>query len=139
MKKSGFTFIELLVVTTIIILLTSIALVSYQAAERRARDDKRQADLEQFRSALEMIRSDVGYYPYNNNCLPPASGAWDCEGTTYMNEVPQDPKGYKYYYNSSDGSDYTLCARMETSNIQNGCSGDPDCGGKTCNYHVSSP
>ncbi len=138
MKQKGFTFIELLVVTTIIILLSSVALVSYQAAERRARDDKRQADLEQFRSALEMIRSDIGNYPYNT-CLPPSSGAWICNGTTYMNEVPQDPKGYKYYYNSADGSSYILCARVESSNIQNDCSGNPDCGGKICNYHILSP
>ena len=146
--KKGFTFIELLVVTTIIILLSSVALVSYQSAGRKARDDKRKADLEQIRSVLEMIRSDIGCYPYNDGgtcraCLPPASGAWTCNGVTYMHEFPQDPKGGQhYYYYSANGADYVLCAALESSGNRNGCPRNPRCGNNwhtICNYHLSPP
>ena len=59
----GFTMIELLVAATILSILAAIGLVSFNSANVRARDGKRKADLEQARSALELYRSDVGYYP----------------------------------------------------------------------------
>ncbi|MCL4208570.1 hypothetical protein KJZ63_02975, partial [Patescibacteria group bacterium] len=54
----GFTMIELLVVTTIIIILTSIGLVSYTSANRSARNGKRKADMEMVRQALVLYRTD---------------------------------------------------------------------------------
>lgn len=66
-KHAGFTMIELLVVATIIILLSAIGLVSFSQANKRARDGKRKADLEQARSALELYRSDNGFYPATNS------------------------------------------------------------------------
>ena len=59
MKKiSGFTLLELLVVISLIGLLTAIAAVNFQSTNQRARDGKRQADLEQMRTALEIARAD---------------------------------------------------------------------------------
>ncbi len=145
MKQAGFTFIELLVVTTIILLLSAAALVSYQSAQRRARDNKRQADLEQFRSALEMIRSDLGCYPYADGgscqqCIPPSSGTWSCNGVTYMKAVPQDPTpNRRYYYHSNNGSDYSLCAAMELTQDESGSCSGGNCGNAACNYQVGAP
>ena len=65
MKKSlkGFTLIEILVVATIIGLLASGAIVSYQQLLKQSRDAKRKTDLEQVRAALEMYRSNEDTYP----------------------------------------------------------------------------
>lgn len=63
MKQKGFTLIELLVVIAIIVVLSTVAMTSYRSASIRARDSRRQADVQQVRSALELYRTDKGYYP----------------------------------------------------------------------------
>ncbi len=127
MKKKGFSLIELLVVATIIIVLTTIGLVSYQIANVRARDTKRKADLEQIRAALEMYRTENGLYPATKEALE----------TDYIKDLPTDPKSYTYYYvrNVSTYA-YTLDAYLEgggTDTADNcGAPGD-------CNYRVENP
>ena len=61
-KNKGFTLIELLVVISIIGLLSTIVLVSLNAAREKARDVNRKTDLRQLRTALEMLYDDVGSY-----------------------------------------------------------------------------
>jgi len=135
MKKKGFTLIELLVVSTIIIVLMSIGIVSYRGAQKKSRDAKRKADLEQVRSALEMYRSDKGSYP---------SGDWSdmissLRADNYLRTEPTDPKeGYNYYYNRPNDYTYNLCAYLETE-TGGGCSDSPTCGLETCNYQVTNP
>jgi prepilin-type N-terminal cleavage/methylation domain-containing protein len=58
MKKRGFTLIELLVVIAIIGMLTSIVLVSMGGARKKARDARRQSDLRQVATAMEMAYDD---------------------------------------------------------------------------------
>jgi prepilin-type N-terminal cleavage/methylation domain-containing protein len=48
-SKGGFTMIELLVVTTIIIVLSTIGLISFRQTGMNARNGKRKADLENIR------------------------------------------------------------------------------------------
>lgn len=134
-NKKGFTFIELLISVAIILLLTSAAVVFYQPANKKARDNKRKTDLEQIRAALEMYRADNDLYPV---------GGWSTmtnalSGGNYLNDIPQDPKAYSYYYNSDDGLSYSLCAFFESG-------GDDDCGdncnapgGQECNYKLTNP
>ncbi|PJC42609.1 MAG: hypothetical protein CO040_03550, partial [Candidatus Pacebacteria bacterium CG_4_9_14_0_2_um_filter_36_8] len=62
-KKNGFSMIELLVVTTIMIILTTIALVSYRQATQNSRNAKRKTDMEIVRQQLILYRSDNGCYP----------------------------------------------------------------------------
>ncbi len=134
-QNFGFTLIELLVTMTIVAVLLSIALVSYQGARKSARDGKRKADLEQIRSALEMCRSDTGVYPdtiYSNiTCGTPAK--------TYLSGTPKDPStGSNYYYLGATNT-YTLCAYLEIGGVDGSC-GTASCGpGKTCNYIVKNP
>lgn len=61
--KKGFTLIELLVVITIIAIIASIGLISYQKVSQSGRDSKRQADLKQVQSALEQYFADQFFYP----------------------------------------------------------------------------
>ncbi len=79
--NKGFTFIEILVVVTIIGVLASMGIVSYQSANKKSRDGKRKADFEALRSALEMHRADNGYYPAALSTLT----------TDYLNQIPTPP------------------------------------------------
>ena len=119
-NKKGFTFIEILVVVTIIGILAAIGLVSYQAVNKKSRDGKKKADLEQIRAALEMYRSDSvsGNYP---------ALLTDLE-TTYIYSLPSPPPhsqttggtdmtDYQQGY-SGNGcvlpcSNYQICLKLE--------------------------
>ncbi len=157
--KKSFTLIEILVVATIIGLLASIGAVSYTQFVKQSRDAKRKADLEQIRAAIEMYRSNKGYYPTTANftfssCTSP--GSVSDGSSTYLSKAPNDPKcstTYYYYYEALPDSpsacdnvapptgsyctDYTIAARLESTT---GCSlslGVDSCGtANACNYCV---
>ncbi|EKE14300.1 MAG: hypothetical protein ACD_12C00582G0002 [uncultured bacterium] len=135
--KNGFTLIEILVVTTIIVLLTATAVVTYTSFLKQSRDAKRKADLEQIRAALEMYRS-------NNDAYYPGTMTGDCPNSVYdiytapvkyIENMPFDPKsgsGYYYRCNISTG-DYTLGAYLESGS--GSCLGTCKTGVQ-CNYCV---
>lgn len=110
-QQLGFTMIELLVVTTIIIVLTAIGLVSYTSANRNARNGKRKADLEMVRQALVLYRTDNGSYPSGsvfNNMMTTIS---DYTSATTVTD-PKNEGVYVYSY-TSDGIEFTLSAYLE--------------------------
>lgn len=126
----GFTLVELLVVITIIALLTTMGMIGYTNATRKSRDGRRQADLEQIRTALELYRSDNSAYPDD----------WaDLVTEEYIREIPEDPKGFSYVYvPDTDNLGYDLCAHLETGDTTDDCGGAEACGDE-CNYRVQSP
>lgn len=109
-RQGGFTMIELLVVTTIIIVLTTIGLVSYRSASMNARNGKRKADLESVRQALVLYRVDEGGYPVGSNFSSMITTISD-----YVSAVDvSDPTGGDYVYSySSNGVTFTLTALLE--------------------------
>lgn len=129
--RKGFTFIEILVVVTIISLLTAVAVVSYSSFLKQSRDAKRKTDLEQIRAALEMYRSNNDEYysaSVNGNCVNVVTWL-----SLYITTIPNDPKNSSgYYYRCIiSANDYTLGAYLE-----NGGSGScSNCkAGIACNY-----
>lgn len=111
----GFTFVELLVVVTIIMVLAAVGAVTYRQTNAGARDSRRKADLESIRSALELCRAEAGEYPDD------ITASVVCDTVTYLNPVPTDPKdgqtGYTYTYTKTAATTYTLCAEiMEGAN-----------------------
>lgn len=135
-KNEGFSLIELLVAASIFVLLTSIAAVSYSAASQRARDGRRQSDLEALRGALEIYRVDNNEYPFSIGFGAMAS---TLVAGDYLSEVPADPRPteYTYFYDSTDGRSYVLCAFLETGTGTD-CN-TTSCGTSNCNYQVISP
>jgi general secretion pathway protein G len=101
-KKHGFTFIEILVVATLIGILATIGIVTYSGATARARDGKRQSDIEQIRSALEMYRADNGYYPLTTADLSSVL-------SDYINSYPSPPDDTTCDDGSTSASDYEDC------------------------------
>lgn len=144
--RRGFTLIEVLVAATIIALLTAIGVVSYASANRSSRDAKRKSDLEQIRAALEMYRADCGVYPATASVVFGSALVSSCTGSTvtYMQQVPQDPKGNYRYSQRDSGASYVLCACLESGGGTTACPGSCSncgtvCGTGGCNYEVCPP
>jgi prepilin-type N-terminal cleavage/methylation domain-containing protein len=114
-KKTGFTMIELLVVSTIIIVLTTIGLVSYSSASRNGRNAKRKADLEVVRQALVLYRNAEGSYPSGGGSAAAFTTMTTTiddylSGNTFTDPVDEDPLQYTY---TSDGATFEACAELE--------------------------
>jgi general secretion pathway protein G len=134
--SQGFTFIEILVVVTIIAVLTMVGVTNFKVANQKARDGRRQGDLQQIRAALELYRTDQNVYPTTAEFVSPL----EADGTTYIELIPTDPlEANSYVYDSADGSTYTLGAYLELADTDvsslTGCSD----AASDCNYQVTSP
>src|SRR3989338_3081065 len=122
LSSLGFTMIELLVAATILAVISGIALVSFSSANVRARDGKRKGDMEQARSALELYRSDIGYYPKSYSL---SNASWTAmvtiiSGAGYLSSTSiADPKNinlFVYQYSSdTNGKTYQVCAYLEST------------------------
>jgi prepilin-type N-terminal cleavage/methylation domain-containing protein len=115
-QRKGFTLIELLVVMGIIAALAMIGGAAYISAQKRGRNARRAADIQQIRSALEMARTDLGGYPLagstcetsrgTSNCVDDPGGSdWDSSSdlvndltTEYISTIPKDILNNSSYY-----------------------------------------
>jgi prepilin-type N-terminal cleavage/methylation domain-containing protein len=110
-STAGFTMIELLVVSTIIIILTTIGLVSYRQVGYSARNGKRKADLETVRQALVLYRTDTGSYPSGTTFSTMVTTISDYLSTVTVTD-PKNTTPYVYGY-SSNGVTFTLTTALE--------------------------
>jgi type II secretion system protein G len=161
--RRGFTLIELLVVVAIIGLLSSIVLASLNTARSKARDATRLSNMKTLQIAIEMYRTDHGYYPLcgappNEEYLNAQDAASGCLHNalvpTYIGTIPTDPLygtnlslgwGYQYGYyipGIGDGSHFALRAALEGTPVpvQGSYPGQPGlCGVNlpTCDWFAS--
>jgi prepilin-type N-terminal cleavage/methylation domain-containing protein len=127
-STKGFTLIELLVVISVIGIIASVLFANINEGGAQSRDAKRQADLRNLQSALELYKNREGEYPAG--CRGANNWSWqsgvgnDCpSGTKYIEGLapafirvlPVDPKtngdgtGYAYLTNN-DRTVYKLVA-----------------------------
>ena len=63
-KNTGFTLIELIVVISLITLFSSVILASLNSARDKAKTRAFASNMLSFQTALELYKTDTGYYPY---------------------------------------------------------------------------
>jgi general secretion pathway protein G len=80
--ERGFTLIELLIVITIISILASIAVPSYQRSTIKARETVLMEDLYQMRRAIDSFYADKSKYPDSLD---------DLVSSKYLRDIPRDP------------------------------------------------
>lgn len=125
---AGFTLVELLVVVGLIGIITGVVLLVLNPTglRNKSQDGRRKSDLGLIQTAIEL------YYSDNRNFPPTAAWKTNLQ-PDFIQVVPSDPDGGDYCY-SNLGSNYVLCANLET---ESGSSAS--CGGSTYNYCLSSP
>ena len=92
-NKAAFTYVELLIVVTVILVMSGVGMVSFSSFSQKSRDNRRRTDIEMIRNALNLYYSNQvgGFYPTSLNILVN-------EG--YLDQRPNDPinrpGGYGY-------------------------------------------
>ena len=109
-SRSGFTIVELLIVTVVIAILAAITTIAYTGIQTRARDAQRSNDISVFLKTLENYRAINGVYP---TATPTAGDSgWESSYTDASNPAnfmeyldiskrPMDPINnatYRYRY-----------------------------------------
>lgn len=148
LQKSGFTLIELLITMSILGILTTIGFGNFRSARIKAADAKRKSDLTTIAKSLEAYQNDHRGYPLSDSnnliiCQPNNTtcnwGSSFTDGQTVYSATLPTPEGYSYLY-ISNGSSYTLYAKLENTNDPAIINIDPPilCGTQNCNYKITS-
>jgi len=101
--QQGLTWIEVLIVITIIGLLAVILLNFFNPLEKRdqATNSRQKSDLDRLAIALEDYYNDKGCYPTEVSCESSKAG----DLRPYLGTIPCDPAtGQSYFYNPEDSS-----------------------------------
>ena len=80
--QHGFTLLELMIVVSIIGILATLAVPSYQSSVVKAREAVLRQDLSTFRDVLDQHKADQGKYPLSLSALV---------GEGYLRAIPKDP------------------------------------------------
>jgi general secretion pathway protein G len=78
----GYTLVEVMIVVTLIIVLTSVGLATYSNSVRRSREAVLKEDLFRMRDAIDQYYADKNKYP---------STLQDLVTDGYLREIPKDP------------------------------------------------
>lgn len=103
--KKGFTLAEILIVIAIVAILAMIALGSYLNQIKKGFDARRKKTLNQMRTALEDYYSDNNRYPASLSCGQNLS--------PWMKEVPCEPDGTDYYYETDEITWFRIYTKLE--------------------------
>jgi general secretion pathway protein G len=79
---NGFTLIELMIVVSIIGILATLAVPSYQSSVVKAKEAALRQDLSTLRDVLDQHKADQGKYPPSLSALV---------GAGYLRAIPKDP------------------------------------------------
>ena len=80
--EGGFTLLEMFMVMTIIVVLATVGVVSYQHIQLKAKEEVLKQDLKTMRKLIDEYQADRGHLPQSLEDLATAG---------YMRDVPVDP------------------------------------------------
>lgn len=152
MYKKGFTLIEFLIVMSIIGILTISGISTFTTSLQRSRDARRKADISTIQKGLELYYTDKNAYPLtgpNNSSTRMCSqgfrtAAQTCDAPIYIQNLPKDPLGSFYYYETdATGSYYKIYSDIERSDdsgtgVNQGGYAGTTCNASLCKYGISS-
>src|SRR5882757_2571941 len=99
--SAGFTVIELMIVMSIIIILTTLGLTQYQRSVVYAKESVLKEDLFRLRDAIDQYFADKGQYPSTLDALV---------SDGYVRKIPEDP------FTKSNSSWQTVPAEPDPNN-----------------------
>jgi prepilin-type N-terminal cleavage/methylation domain-containing protein len=133
-RLRGFTLLELLAVITIIAILATLAAVGIANATKRGRDARRNSDLSNMKTALELYAQDNGSYPAAAAPVAADTLAALTAGG-YIGTLPKDPRDgvaspsgqvFRYMYQTdATNSNYAIRAILEYKNTNSGVLANP--------------
>ena len=91
LKNQGFTIVELMIVIVVIGILATLVITTYNGVQSKARDTKRQTDINAIQGQVEAYNTNAGYYPTLTNLNTPAWRATNLKGLD--SSALQDPQG----------------------------------------------
>ena len=114
--RSGFTFVEILLVVVIIGILASMVLPRFVGRSEDARRQVAMSDINtSIATALDMYELDNGIYPDKLDDLLIKPGDLKSWNGPYLKKKPVDPWGRDYVYKpSTDKKDYELLSYGRT-------------------------
>jgi len=107
-ERDGFTLIELLVVVAIIGILSSVVLASLGGAREGARDSRRQSDMDQLQTALELYANENGSYDLSEQGA--SSTDQSALSPDHIQTVPTDPSTDEEYPVKTSQDGYCISA-----------------------------
>jgi prepilin-type N-terminal cleavage/methylation domain-containing protein len=128
LNSKGFTIVELLIVIVVIGILALLVITTYSGIQAKARNSKRQTDIQSLQTQLEAFFSQNGYYPsladvnsaswLSSNMKSLDQGALtDPSNPTASKTLVASPTAKSYAYEVTDSSgnscasDDTTCAK----------------------------
>lgn len=132
-RKSGFTLIEILIVTVIIGILATLGLIAYSSALKNGRNARRISDLNAIQAAFEQ------HFTGNSAYVAGCGGVMD---DSLQGGIPTDPNGGSYTgAGGCTTTSYCVCAALEpagsgaagSSPVRGGNSGNATCTSYTTN------
>lgn len=133
-KQRGFTLVELLIVIIIIGILATLVIVTFTGVQAKARDSKRQTDIDAVDTHVEAFFAQYGFYPT----------LADMQSSTFLTDFMKgldpaalnDPKGGAlaatvgsdhYGYTASNTTTPTDCSNTTATTITSGVPQDNGC------------
>ncbi|MCB9722343.1 MAG: type II secretion system major pseudopilin GspG [Candidatus Omnitrophica bacterium] len=126
-NRSGFTFVEIMIVVIIIAALSAMVVPRLSGRSERAKENIARADIEtNLATALKLYELDNGHFPTTDQGLMalrvqpssnPEARNWN---GPYIEKDPLDPWGNPYVYRSpgKKGPDYDLSSRGKNLDAQ---------------------
>jgi len=123
----GFTLIEILVVMAIIGMLAVMVAPNIFRQQAGAMRDAALSQISSLETALDSFRLDMNQYPDSlSELMENESGSASWNGPYLRREIPADPWGNEYVY-QSDGRNFTLIS-YGADGVQGGEDDDADIG-----------